>query len=142
MMNIYTLEQSSIKICKWLGIFSHLQVTKSFWEPLGISNNGTVKNLVIEEFLSGAKGERTYEEKKFLLNITDKIKKSSFAQIASQSCSEMILLLCKFCLLTTECVTDLVKLTLTFCSSLNRVFVWVWVFWELILSHFMVLLGH
>ncbi len=81
---------------------TYIQVTKSFWEPLGIGNNGTVKKLVIEEFLLGARTERTEEEKKFLMNITKSTKKSSFAQMASQSCSEMILLYCKLNHLNTD----------------------------------------
>ncbi len=92
----FTFKASSTSVGKKFDVLTYIQVTKSFWEPLGISKNESLKNIIIEEFLSGSESERTDDEKELLISIKNKIKKSSLAHIASQSCSEMILLLCKY----------------------------------------------
>jgi hypothetical protein len=79
------------------------QLSFSFLEPLGINQNSKAKQVMLEEFIKGKKFDsnqtlkRSNEEEDILNEIKEKLKENydwnentSFARMAGQNCSDMI----------------------------------------------------
>jgi len=76
-------------------------------EPLGINDNPTATKLIMEEFITGRKGEfnATKEEQVIMSSILTKLSEnygwnatSRFPEMAGQNCSDMLLHIGEFIL--------------------------------------------